>query len=360
MINNDARAVKAGFGVFRGVAVAVVALGIAAGCRGAHAEASEELYQGTAELDERTLAFETNGRVTSMTAVEGDRVKAGAVLATIDLSLDEQARQARDLEARAASAEATVVDKGTRPEQIAVTKAQLGAARAAEALAAKQLARERELNAKGATPDARVDELDAEHATRVAEREALESQLREQQRGARPEERTAARAKAEAAQANVTLDDLRIEKGQLRALADGIVLDVHLKAGEVATVGAPVLTMADPQRLYAYVFVPQAKLAGIDVGDRASVRADGVAKLLAGHVENIARRAEFTPRYLFSEKERANLVVRVKVRIDDPEELLHAGVPVRVSIDRNTPPSARTLEAAAAPAPSGSARNPAP
>jgi HlyD family secretion protein len=360
MINNDARAVESGFGVVRGVVVAVAALAIAAGCQGAHAEASEELYQGTAELEERTLAFETNGRVTSMTAIEGDRVTAGAVLATIDLTLDEQARQARELQARAAFAEATVVDKGTRPEQIAVTKAQLGAARAAEALAAKQLARERELNAKGATPDARVDELDAQHATRVAEREALESQLREQQRGARPEERAAARAKADAAQANVTVDDLRIEKGQLRALADGVVLDVHLKAGEVATVGAPVVTLADPHRLYAYVFVPQAKLAGIDVGDRASVRADGVVKPLPGHVENVARRAEFTPRYLFSEKERANLVVRVKVRIDDPEELLHAGVPVRVSIDRNTPPAARTLEPAVAPVPSGSARKPSP
>jgi HlyD family secretion protein len=352
MINNERAAGKTGFVLGRALVLSAIALVLAAGCARVQAEPTEELYQGTAELDERTLAFETSGRITTLTALEGEHVKAGAVLATIDLDLDTQARQARELEARAAASEATVVDKGTRPEQIAVTKAQLGAARAEEALAAKQLAREKELNAHGATPDARVDELEAQYATRVAEREALESQLREQQRGARPEERAAARAKADAAQANVTLDDLRIEKGQLRAVNDGIVLDVHLKAGEVATAGAPVLTLADPGHLYAYVFVPQGKLAGIDVGDRASVRADGVPKTLAGHVENIARRAEFTPRYLFSEKERGNIVVRVKVRIDDPERLLHAGVPVRVSIDRNTPPAARTLEAEAAPAPS--------
>jgi len=334
------------------VACAALALGLTLGCTAGVSRApSEELYQGTAELDERTLAFEVGGRITALSVDEGARVKAGALLATLDLGVDEQARQARELEARAALAEATVVDKGVRPEEIAVTKAKLRAARASEELAQKQLARERELNARGVTPEARLDELDAEYARRVAERESLESELRQQQRGARPEERAAARAKAEAAQANVTLDDLRIEKRELRAPRDGIVLDRHVRTGEVVLAGAPVFTLADPGRLYAYVFVPQGKISGIDVGDRASVRADGVARALAAHVENVARRTEFTPRYLFSEKERENLVVRVKLRIDDPGELLHAGVPVQVSIERNTPAAARTVEPAASAAP---------
>jgi HlyD family secretion protein len=200
------------------------------------------------------------------------------------------------------------------------------------------------LNARGVTPQARVDELETSLARGIADREALESQLSEQQRGARPEERAAARAKADAAQANVALDDLRIEKRDLRAPADGIVLDVLVKSGEVVAPGAPVLTLADPGRLYAYVFVPQGKLAGIDVGDRASVQADGLGVALSGHVENIARRTEFTPRYLFSETERTNLVVRVKIRIEDPKQLLHAGVPLRASIERNTPVDARTVD----------------
>ena len=36
---------------------------------------------------------------------------------------------------------------------------------------------------------------------------------------------------------------------------------------------------------------------------------------------------EFTPKFLFSPRERPNLVVRVRVRVDDPERRLHAGVP---------------------------------
>ena len=150
-------------------------------------------------------------------------------------------------------------------------------------------------------------------------------------------------------QAGVTLDELRLKRRSLQAPVAGVVLDVHVKAGEFVAPGAPVLTLAEPGRSYAYVFVPQAKLPGIDVGDRASVHADGLGAALGGRVEHIGRRTEFTPRYLFSEQERANLVVRVKVRIDDPKGLLHAGVPVRVSIQRDTPSGVATPSAVARP-----------
>jgi HlyD family secretion protein len=126
MIKNSRRGWRAMF--LTGLLVA------AAGCMRAGAQPREELYQGTAELDERSLAFEVGGRVTALNASEGDRVKTGALLATVDGVLDEQARQARDLEARALQAQASVVDKGVRPEEIAATRARLRAARSTEEL----------------------------------------------------------------------------------------------------------------------------------------------------------------------------------------------------------------------------------
>jgi HlyD family secretion protein len=322
-----------------------LALWASPGCQAAEAnQAASERYQGVAELDERALAFEVSGRITSILRREGDRVAPNEVLATVDDALDEQARAARDLEARAAAAQSSLVDKGVRPEEIAATRAKLRAARSSEELLKKQVERERGLFARGVTPEAELDELTNRLARAVAEREALESVLSEQVRGARPEEREVAKARADAARASVTLDDLRIQRRELRAPADGVVLEVLAEPGEVVAAGAPVLTVADPGRIYAYVFVPQAKLSGIDVGDRASVRADGLTAPLAGKVEHVSRRTEFTPRYLFSERERPNLVVRVKVRIDDPKQQLHAGVPVFVDVHRNSttgvPPAA--------------------
>jgi HlyD family secretion protein len=309
----------------------------ALGCARLRAEPHEESYQGVAELRERVLAFEVGGRIVSLRVHEGDRVKAGQLLGTIDGAVEEQARQARELEAQAAEVQATLVKKGVRGEEIAVTRARLRGARAAEDLLRKQIERERELLRRGVTPEARLEEMEGQLTRAVAEREVLENVLSEQQRGARPEERDMASVRAAAARASVTLDDLRLERRELRAPVDGVVLDVHSEVGEVVSPGAPVVTMADPDRIHADVFVPEGRLPGIDVGDRARLRADGISPDLAGHVEHIARRTEFTPRYLFSDRERPNLVVRVKVRVDDPRGVLHAGVPVFVTLDRNTP-----------------------
>jgi len=46
-----------------------------------------------------------------------------------------------------------------------------------------------------------------------------------------------------------------------------------------------------------------------------------------GTVEMVGRTLEFTPRYIFSDKERPGLVVRVRIDLKDPQEKLHAGVP---------------------------------
>jgi HlyD family secretion protein len=80
------------------------------------------------------------------------------------------------------------------------------------------------------------------------------------------------------------------------------------------------------------VFVPEPRIADVQLGAAASVRIDGLASALQGAVEHIARYTEFTPRYLFSERERPNLVVRVRVRVSDPEQRLRAGVPARVEL----------------------------
>jgi len=309
---------------------------VAVGCERVRAKPVEEVFQGTAELEEVVLSFEFGGRVTSLAVDEGDSVRSGDLLGAVDGAVEQSVRKARDLEAAAAESQAALVKKGVRGEEIAVTRAKLRAAQASEDLLKKQLERERGLHQRGVTPEARVDELDAAYARAVAERQVLANVLSEQQRGARPEERDMANARAAAARASVALDDLRIERRELRAPANGVVLDRHAEVGEVVGPGAPVFTIADPATIYAYVFVPQARLPGLDVGDRAAVRADGIQAPLKGKVEHIARRTEFTPRYLFSDRERANLVVRVKIAIEDPKRQLHAGVPVFVTVDRNT------------------------
>jgi HlyD family secretion protein len=98
-----------------------------------------------------------------------------------------------------------------------------------------------------------------------------------------------------------------------------------------------VCTVADTRHPYADIFVPQGELGGLRVSTPARVMIDASSRSFVARVEDIGRRTEFTPRYLFSERERSQLVVRVRIRIDDPDEALHAGVPAFVTLGDSGP-----------------------
>ncbi len=262
--------------------------------------------------------------------MEGAPLAPGALVARLDPTLEASGLAARQSEARAAEDQLALVQAGARAEEIRATRARLEAARANERLLATSAARVRALFEAEATTRAALDEVEAQHARARADAAALAESLRAQERGARPPELGAARHRLEAAQAAARGQEARVERHALRALHPGEVLEVHVRPGELAAVGAPIVTVADTTRPYADVFVPQAELAGLRPGVAAWGRVDGVAQEIPGRIELVFRRTEFTPRYLFSERERGLLVVRVRVRFDDDARALHAGVPVFV------------------------------
>jgi HlyD family secretion protein len=302
------------------------------GCQQADGPATG--YQGVIELDEVVLAFDTSGRIERVSINEGDRVALGTVVASLDDDLLRAHRLALSREAEALRAQADLTRAGARREDLAVLDARARAAQATEDLFAKNLERERALFQKNVVPAASIDQVEAELARARAERESAEAQAASLRRGARREERTGASARAEAAEAQIAETDQRISRMFLRAPRDGAVLEVHVEPGEVATAGMPIATLGDPRRPRVDVFVPQGELSGVVPGATAEVKVDAEAAPLLGQVEYVARELEFTPRFVFSERERAALVARVRVRIDDAAERLHAGTPAFVSIQR--------------------------
>jgi HlyD family secretion protein len=297
--------------------------------------------QGVVEFDERILGFEVGGRVTSIKVVRGAPVKGGEILATLDDTLERTQRETREARAHAAQADVAVVKAGSRPEEVRAMQAQIQAAQANESILEKNLARERALLEKGAVAPASVDDLDSRLRAAQAERQSLEQRLRELRNGSRRQEIDRAEAQVLVADKDVKLGDERLGLYSLRALEDGTVLDVHVDPNEVVGAGSPVVTVADTKHPFADVFVPEAELDGIRIGTPATLGVDATGQTFRGKVENVGRKTEFTPRYLFSERERTNLVVRVRVRIDDAEERLHAGVPAFVTLERGAAPEAK-------------------
>jgi len=302
-----------------------LAWAVAAGCR--EPDVTDGRYQGMIEYDQRELSFEAPGRVAAVVVQRGQRVKAGDVLARQDDAVDRDARAVDAGAVLVAQAELDLVKAGSRGEDVRAAEAQLMAARAAEKNAQIELERQRALVAKGAVPGAGLDALEAQLAAALGARQAQDERLRALRKGARAEEIARARARLTQASRALALDDLRIEKRTLVAPSDGVVQDVYLQGGEIAGAGVPVLAVADVQRPYADVFVPVPEVPRVKLGAAAGLRVEGLAEDAAGVVELIHAEAEFTPRFVFSPRERPNLMVRVRVRIDDRAGRLHAGVP---------------------------------
>ena len=311
-----------------GVAAMLVALALGA-CR--KADVTEGRYQGMIEYDQRDLSFEQPGRIVELAVVRGQQIAAGALIARQDDSVD---RAARDVDARAvavAQADLALVKAGSRAEDVSAAQAQLAAARATEKDAQLEVDREKKLVDKGALPASGLDTLTAQLAAATGARQAQEQRLLALRRGSRPEDIARAQSRVDQAQQAISLDDTRLAKRQLAASADGVVQDVYLLAGEMAGAGVPVVSVVDTHHPYADVFVPVPDAPRVKLHDAAILRVEGLDAEVKGQVELIYPDAEFTPKFVFSPRERPNLMVRVRVRLDDAEGRLHAGLPAYVT-----------------------------
>ncbi|HEU5076539.1 MAG TPA: HlyD family efflux transporter periplasmic adaptor subunit, partial [Polyangiaceae bacterium] len=161
----------------------------------------------------------------------------------------------------------------------------------------------------------------------AAEQDAAAQALAELRRGPRSQEIEAGEARLDAARTQVRAAEERIQRHVLYAEGPGEILDVPVKRGEYVAAGTPVVTVADTTRPFVDVFVPQGQIGKFAVGAAVSLKVDTYPEVFAGRVEYISQSTEFTPRFLFSPRERPNLVVRARVRVHDPMRRLRAGIP---------------------------------
>jgi HlyD family secretion protein len=313
-----------------GLAVAWLALLLTAGCR-THASVPPG-FQGLLEYDERIIGFELPGRVQEVPVHRGQVVAPGDVLARLDDSLELASRDARQAELDAAKADLALLVAGSRREDVASAAADLAGAVANEALARSEADRRHALVRQGAIPQAEADRADSDLEQATARKASLESRLTLLRRGARHEEIVRAEANVQSRTSALAEENERLARYILRAQSKGSILDVTVKPGEMAAPGTPAVTMADVDHPYAEVFVPEGRLGTTQVGAPCEVHVDALADAFHGIVEYVSPDAEFAPKFLFSDRERLNLVIRMRVRIEDPGRRLHSGVPVFVQV----------------------------
>jgi HlyD family secretion protein len=298
---------------------------------------------GYVDATEVRLSSRVPGRVEEVFVIEGQSIEQGAPVARLSPAEIDLVLERVRAERRAAAAQVQLLRRGARDEDIRQAEAQVAAARAevtaaeAEQAAARadearfaQLV-ERRAGAEKPRDDARARrELADARLQAAAERvQAAAAALARLEAGARAEEIDAAVARMAAADAQIA--SLEHDRSDLSIVAPtgGIVSARLVEPGELIGVGAPVATIVDLARAWVNAYVEEPLVPSLRIGSDVIVVTDS-ADRLTGAVAFVAPRAEFTPRNVQTADERARLVYRVRVNVDNREGILKPGMPVTV------------------------------
>lgn len=340
--------------------IAAIALGV--GARSWLQRDNSVTASGTLEARNITVGSKVGGRITQVLVAEGDTVKKDQLLVTFDeAELSAQLLQARG---RFAQAQANVakMEKGSRPEEISQAQATGASAQHAieEAVSAAERARADAMNAEvefkryqglaqeGVVSREQRDAAEnrfkmaqaaansAQHAVTVAKSQANAAGAAQKlvERGFRSEDIAAARADLQRAEGELKLAEARYAEREVRSPANAVVEVLDLRPGDLVPANSPVAKLLEAEQLYVMVYVPQGAIGKVRIGQKVEVKVDAYAKeTFKATVEQIRQQAEFLPRNVQTKEEREHQVVGVKLRIENPENKLRAGINADVKFE---------------------------
>lgn len=254
------------------------------------------------------------GRVDAVSVLAGQNVTKDAPLFSIDAESEQIAQQEAAARLNSAQAQASNLDTGKRRDELAVTQAQLAQARAAEVLASNDLQRQQQLAAQGFVSKARAEDAAttlAQSRARVAELSAATQVAR---LPGRPDERTAQRAAALAAEEVLKQSQWRTRQKQQNAPQAALVSEVYYRVGEYVQAGQPVLSLLPPANIKARFYVPELEVGALRAGQPVTLSCDGCGAPIAAQISRIATQPEFTPPVIYSNGQRSKLVFMVEAR----------------------------------------------
>ncbi|MCK8600788.1 efflux RND transporter periplasmic adaptor subunit [Desulfoferrobacter suflitae] len=307
---------------------------------------TELVLYGNVDIRQVELAFNGSERIAKLAAQEGDRVKQGQLLGSLEKVRLENivARVAAQVKAQEQIVERLVA--GSRPQEIHKARAEKEAA-AAEARNANQIYERRR-------PLAKQDAISKEQ-TAVARNNARAAEARLRAagevldlavEGPRKEDIAAARATLEAYRAELAFEHQRLMDADLFAPTDGVIQNRILEPGDMASPQRAVYTLALTNPVWVRAYVPENQVGKIWLGMSARVETDSYpGKRYEAWVGFISPTAEFTPKSVETTELRTKLVYQVRVYVCNPENQLRLGMPATVTIPLDQPVANERTEA---------------
>ena len=308
---------------------ALVAIVLAVGLIGyLVSKPKEALLQGEAEATEYRVSGKVPGRIEAYLADEGQMVRKGDTLVVID-SPEIRSKIAEANAAKAAAmAQRDKAYNGARQEQIAGAYELWQKAIVGESVMLKSYERMKTLHEQKVVSDQKFDEVEAQYEAACATTRAAKSQYDMAVNGARQEDKDAAVALVERANAAVTLVNSYLEEITLTSPADGIIAARYPKVGELVGQGSPIMTVQDLGDMWFTFNIREDRLHSMKNGDKVQLRIPALdnRELTATVYYIVARESYATWRATREQGEFDSRTFEVRVRPDQAVEGLRPGM----------------------------------
>ncbi len=265
------------------------------------------------------LSFQVPGQVRKVFVEEGQTVRAGQVLAELDV---------RDYQLRlsAAASQAGVADASLQKANAGVRKQELAQAKVDLDRVEDEYKRLKTLYERGSLAPNDYKKIEAAY---LAARERYSMA----QEGARSEDKLAAREVLHGAQAQEGIARKALADTRLTAPFAGVIAKKDVEDGMLVSSSRPVFVLMNLQPAKVHVGVPEAEIGKIRIGQKATVQIPSLgSKDFQGRVETIGFAADPAAR-TFS----------VKISVPNPHLELRAGMVAESRIETGEKVTATTV-----------------
>src|ERR1022692_545460 len=251
----------------------------------------------------------------------GDHVKQGQLLAVLE---------SRDLTAGAAESQALLAQTEANlrsttsaqiPESIVKAQTDVDSNKQTEEAARKLLENREKLLQQGALARKLVDDAQVTYAQAHGALLSAQEHLRALQSVGKEEQVKTATSQVEAARSHLQSSQAQVSYSQILSPISGVVADRPLYAGEMATPGAPLVTVMDISRIIARANVPQNQSASVKVGQPATITQVDTNQTVEGKVTVVSPATDPN-----------STTIQVWVQAENPGEQLKPGTSVHVTI----------------------------
>jgi len=278
------------------------------------------------------IAAQTGSRIAKLEVVEGQKVKAGDVLAYLD---------SYSLRLAERDAAKTAFDQAWEREETETAYAHALVDQSSQAVQMLELAAEHErkelnrfekLASEKTVEEQRLDTQRFVAKSRELELGKVKSELQSAQAALA---RVRSTVGLSSAQANLNVAEAQLELTTIRAPIDGEILKILTYPGE--RIGNdPILKMGDTNKMYVVAEVEENDIAAVRVGQHATVTSEAVNEPLHGIVEEIGRLIYKNDIFnLDPRADRDTRIVEVRIKLDTPQPvaaLTYLEVSVRIDV----------------------------